>query len=78
MPLYIFTKSCPTKLYFELGAKQKKKMRKGRKRKRKKEGGREGESEKEGRGGWRDREGLSITAFRYHSHIPAKLIPLMQ
>ena len=41
MPLYIFTKSCPTKLYFELGAKQKKKMRKGRKRKRKEEGGRE-------------------------------------
>ena len=77
MPLYIFTKSCPTKLYFELGAKQKKKMRKGRKRKRKEEGGRERVRKRAG-GRWRDREGLSITAFRYHSHIPAKLIPLMQ
>ena len=76
MPLYIFTKSCPKKLYFELGVKQKKKNEKGEKV-RKEEGGREG-GRKRGGGRWRDREGLSITAFRYHSHIPAKLIPLMQ
>lgn len=52
MPLYIFTKSCPQKLYFELGAKQKKKkMRKGRKRERKEEGGREKERGEGGDGG---------------------------
>ena len=50
MPLYIFTKSCPKKLYFELGVKQKKKNEKGEKV-RKEEGGREGERGEGGDGG---------------------------
>lgn len=42
---YIFTKSCPQKLYFELGAKQKKK--KWERGERKREGGREKEGKEE-------------------------------